>query len=179
MFCIAPVKGSSLYGPLLQRRLVRFGANVSVGLWLRDGDEWAPGRVVVHPLHFPIVAASALLRLRKGFISQRNAKLPPWHNGGIVLQGTRCPQKLLPSGFAEPRELVLCVLCSSGRPTEQFLEVGGTRARHRDQLLVPVLEAAALGLQRLEGGPDKLREADLACGRIVVLAARPPCHVVP
>ena len=48
----------------------------------------------------------------------------------------------------------------------------GARARHRDQLLVPVLEAAALGLQRLESGPDNLREADLACGCIVVLATR-------
>ena len=48
------------------------------------------------------------------------------------------------------------------------------RARHAHHLLVPVLEATALGLQRLESGPDKLREADLACGRIVVLAARAP-----
>jgi hypothetical protein len=64
---------------------VRFGANVSVGLWLRDGDEWAPGRVVVHLLHFPIVAASALLHLRKRFISQGDAKLPACLNGGVVL----------------------------------------------------------------------------------------------
>ena len=89
MLCTAPLNGSSLYGvpggPLLERRPVRVGANVSVGLWLRHGDERAPGRVVVHLLDFPIVPASALLQLRKRFWSQGHAKLLSWHNGGVVL----------------------------------------------------------------------------------------------
>ena len=59
--------------------------NVSVGFCFRHGDEWAAGRVVVNLLHFPIVAASALLQLRKRFRSQRDSKLPPRHNGGVEL----------------------------------------------------------------------------------------------
>ena len=89
MLCTALVKGELPVwvpgGPLLERRPVRVGANVSVGLWLRHGDEWAPRRVVVHLLHFPIVPASALLQLRKRFQSQGHAKLPSWDNGGVVL----------------------------------------------------------------------------------------------
>ena len=89
MLDAAPVNGELPVwvpgGPLLERRPVRVGANVSVGLWLRHGDEWAPRRVVVHLLHFPIVPASALLQLRKRFRSQGYAKLPSWDNGGVVL----------------------------------------------------------------------------------------------
>ena len=66
------------------------------------------------------------------------------------------------------------MLCSSGRAGAELPEPRGARTRHAHELLVPVLEATALGLQRFESGPDKLREADLACGRIVVLAARAP-----
>ena len=72
-------------GPLLERCRVRVGANVSVGLWLRHGDEWAPGRVVVHLLHLTIVSASALLQPRKRFRSQMHAKLLPWNNSRVVL----------------------------------------------------------------------------------------------
>ena len=72
-------------GPLLERCSVRVGANVSVGLRLRHGDEWAPGRVVVHLLHLTIVPASTLLQLRKRFRSQMHAKLLSWNNSRVVL----------------------------------------------------------------------------------------------
>ena len=67
MLCAASAMGSPRVwppgGPLFERRPVRLGANVSVGLWLRHGDEWAPRCVVVHLIHFPIAPASALLQL--------------------------------------------------------------------------------------------------------------------
>ena len=99
MLCTAPVKGSSLYGSRAAR--------------CSSAALCAP--------------ASALLQLRKRFRAQGHAKMPSWDNGGVVLHGACCPQELLPGDAAEPRELVLCVLCSSGRSGEELLEPRGAR----------------------------------------------------
>ena len=151
-------------------RVCFFGPQMAVWLPLGYCNEWAQRRAIIGLLHLAIEPAALLLLNCEGFWSQCDSELGSSEHCRIILQSARGPQHGFTRLLAPPAQLVLAMLCSSGR--EKLLQLRRTCSRHRDDLFVTMREAAALRLQRFQPGSREFRYANLAVACEVVLSSR-------